>query len=466
MLISVSLDKYCVEYDLIASTTSTGIAVVSSTANTKESSRYRLELTAVPTALMWHTHLDDDVEDRFVIANSEFKFKEFNADSKQCRKTTLAPTFGINVSQANTMNNINNYLNCGAPTRLLPLPLPIHQKIPGVGTSASSKAAIHGIQRHYIYATSHRVIGIGSFPLTGNPEEVIGLVAHPNQISDISVTYDGKYIFTSGGSDLSVNMWTVNVQPLTNVVQHPSMEPFYNLLEEGSSTQGELYNNIVDYFYYCQIRSHGENVMDSRAITGKIPIGEISTLMRAIGYFPSEEEIVNMADEVRYKYFMINGQLTFDITLDDFIKLYINHRPLFPLNSNSIENAFNEIITYVKRAKDKKKQLNNIVINPHDRFRGTSMNQTTIDPLEVFAKTLDETALDDNGSLPWSDLCQLLGIEGETINSTDLLTCLTALMGETDAEILNSAANKIGDAVYVDHRVFAEDILGFENSNV
>ena len=32
--------------------------------------------------------------DRFIVANDEFKLKEYNIDSKLCRKTTIAPRFG------------------------------------------------------------------------------------------------------------------------------------------------------------------------------------------------------------------------------------------------------------------------------------------------------------------------------------------------------------------------------------
>ena len=58
---------------------------------------------------------------------------------------------------------------------------------------------------------------------------MIGLVAHPSKISDMAVTFDGKFVFTSGGADLSVNMWTVNVAPLITAKSNTSMDPFYAL---------------------------------------------------------------------------------------------------------------------------------------------------------------------------------------------------------------------------------------------
>ena len=64
-LVSVSEDKYTVEYDLYNSTTATGILTVGSgNAEVNMNSRNPLDLDAVPTAVMWHPHLEDDVEDR------------------------------------------------------------------------------------------------------------------------------------------------------------------------------------------------------------------------------------------------------------------------------------------------------------------------------------------------------------------------------------------------------------------
>ena len=37
----------------------------------------------------------------------------------------------------------------------------------------------------------------------------MGINAHPGQISAISVSHDGKYFFTAGGSDLSAYMFEI-----------------------------------------------------------------------------------------------------------------------------------------------------------------------------------------------------------------------------------------------------------------
>jgi hypothetical protein len=60
----------------------------------------------------------------------------------------------------------------------------------------------------------NKVIGIIKLPLDGNPNNTIGLVAHPEEITDMTSTTDGKNIFTCGGSDLSINWWQFDVENL------------------------------------------------------------------------------------------------------------------------------------------------------------------------------------------------------------------------------------------------------------
>ena len=198
---------------------------------------------------------------RFIIANDEFKIKEFNADSKQCRKTTLAPTFG------------------GPPNKLLTL-------------------RFNGSINHYAYTTAERIVGLGCLPLTGDPTQVMGLVAHPGKITSICVSNDGRFLFTAGGTDLTCGMFSIDYSVLGSKANEQSLASFLELLEGGAG--GELHRDIVDYFYLCQLRTQGENIMEDRAITGKIPVEEIASLVRAIGFYPTEEDIENMINEVSY----------------------------------------------------------------------------------------------------------------------------------------------------------------------
>ena len=113
------------------------------------------------------------------------------------------------------------------------------------------------------------------------------------------LSHDGAFLFTCGGTDLTASMWSISPETFAGPDETPdeALMPFLELLDGGPG--GELHNDIIDYFYLCQLRTQGENTMSSRAITGRIPLEEISSLARAIGFYPAEEEIENMCNEVQ-----------------------------------------------------------------------------------------------------------------------------------------------------------------------
>jgi hypothetical protein len=153
--------------------------------------------------------------------------------------------------------------------------------------------------------------------------------------------------------------------------------------------------------------------MEARDISGKIPIKEIPSLVRSVGFYPSEEEVTNMINEVRYKTFMVDGEMQESITINDFIKLYINHRPVLPLNNTQILDAFSAISSKVGEG--------------------------------------DQQVL-------WGALKKMLISEGESIATGDLEAYLTALVG-SDATQLEKR-NEAFDA-----QKFSDMILGFEDFN-
>lgn len=68
--------------------------------------------------------------------------------------------------------------------------------------------------KYLIYSTKKKVIGLIKMPLDGNPNKTMGLIAHPNEVVDICASKDGRYLFTCGGDDLTVNMWSIDVTPI------------------------------------------------------------------------------------------------------------------------------------------------------------------------------------------------------------------------------------------------------------
>jgi len=363
-LISIGEDRRCVEYDLVNSSISAGLKCTERPAS--------IEQVARPTALAWMPRVGEDTEDKFFIANEDFKIKEFNSESKQCRKTTLAPVFG------------------GPPCKLVPLPT--------TGTTED------GTQTgYYAYATPNKVVGIGALPLTGNPKCVMGLVAHPDVVSAMAISCCGQFMFTAGGPDLSTNMWDINTSKLP--IFAPTVNTigdFLDMLEGGQG--GDVHNDIIDFFYYSQLRSQGEDAIDDRRISGKVFVDELPQLVRAIGFYPSEEEISNMVNEVRYRHFMVDGLLDEEINIDDFIKLHLNHRPVVPLSLLSIQAAFEKIQASGK------------------------------------------------GDMNWASLKHVLTTEGEAFSEVELESCMASLIG---------ACRPDDEPVEVEG--FTNEILGFED---
>lgn len=68
------------------------------------------------------------------------------------------------------------------------------------------------------------------------------------------------------------------------------ISPFYCLIEDGK--EGWLMNEIKDMFYYAQILHQEENTTAPKVITDNMVVEEIPNLMRAIGYYPSNEEVI------------------------------------------------------------------------------------------------------------------------------------------------------------------------------
>ena len=69
----------------------------------------------------------------------------------------------------------------------------------------------------------------------------------------------------------------------------------------------------------------------------------ISEMMRALGYYPSVQEIENMNNEIKYSKYE-NGQYVKELDLSMFVKLFVNHRPAYSIVKNQIEEALNTIV--------------------------------------------------------------------------------------------------------------------------
>ena len=88
------------------------------------------------------------------------------------------------------------------------------------------------------------------------------------------------------------------------------------------------------------IRSKDEDTTKTRKLNGTVPLKELPMLMRAMGYYPTEMEVQNMKDEVQFSHYAETGQKADSVDLNTFIRLFVNHRPVYGIGKTDIEHAF------------------------------------------------------------------------------------------------------------------------------
>ncbi|NXH46951.1 CF251 protein, partial [Dicaeum eximium] len=305
-LLSLGEDRQLVEYDLNSSIKDHLVVT----------HRDRLEQAAVPLCLTWYPQLSN--ESFFITANNCYKMKLYNTMTKVCRKTLLGPTYGS--------------------------PLEKIQILPRT-SSADPK------QHYLVYITKDKV-GLQMLPVDGNPHKSSAFICHPDGAADFAISHDGRYIFTAGGQERTFMKWKVNLPALDAAafLGGEDLIPFYNLLDGGR--EGKFFRELEDYFYYVQLCSQGIETLETRQVSTHIPLEEISSVMRAIGFYPSEEEIEEMINEIKFSKYVDTGEEVTKINLDDFIKLYINHRPALGLSMKTIQRAF-QVLGYDNKKGDK-----------------------------------------------------------------------------------------------------------------
>jgi cilia- and flagella-associated protein 251 len=310
------------------------------------------------------------VTDVVMMATNEFKIKVHATDTtRQCLKTVLGPTFGG--------------------------PLCNIQVVPAQASSGSRTRVL-------VFSCHERVVGMIQLPLEGNPREAIALVAHPGEVASMCVSHDGKYLFTAGGRDCAVHQW--RLQPEAAVVPGGGkLSHFIDVIEGGPT--GAFMKEIIDYFFYAQIRAQGEETTAKRRIENTIPFGQVPSLMRALGFYLSNKDIDNMTFEVKTRFGSPNVAVP-DIQIDfeAFIRLYVNHRPVFGITKRNIEDAFAAIGADPVTGIVDRQQLFNILqergeaIHPYDIdmcLKGLLGDDVTLDMLEdkITAKAFAENLL-------------------------------------------------------------------------
>jgi cilia- and flagella-associated protein 251 len=63
-------------------------------------------------------------------------------------------------------------------------------------------------------------------------------------------------------------------------------------------------------------------------------------MMRSMGFYPTQKEIDNMQNEIRFSKYIDNYKETLsELDLDMFLKLFVNNRPVYGISKNHISNA-------------------------------------------------------------------------------------------------------------------------------
>jgi len=291
-LVSLGEDRMLVEYEVESSTIVHGVNIVA---------RTRVEQTALATAMVWDEHFG--TSDCMVLATDQYKFKFIQTDTLKCVKTVLSPTFG---------GPVNNMLH-----------------VPSFDGGQGNCLA---------YSTKQKVIGLVQFPLDGNPNKTMGIIAHAGEISSMVVSFDGRYIITAGCDDYCVNVWSAHPASLEKMrrLGGEGVEPFNAMIDGGK--QGEFYQEMIDYFYYAQIKAQGEDTTAPRKITGLVPMEQVPDLLRALGVYPSQWDIEDILNEIQAMGDEDNPKTA--INFEEFVKLYVNVRPVIGIGKEKIHDAF------------------------------------------------------------------------------------------------------------------------------
>ncbi|KAI8903281.1 quinon protein alcohol dehydrogenase-like superfamily, partial [Gorgonomyces haynaldii] len=297
-LFSVSQDRHVAEYDLSASDTKRGIAVMSIR---------RIEQIYRPMAAFLSEKQHQVHPEEFITCvNNGYKIRSYAAQTRLCRKTVLGPTFG------NLVNQIDIYQG-------------------------------QGEQQFACFSTQQNYIGLLKFPSDGNPYNCTGVLAHPREVSNLISCKKGPYLISCGGSDSSMHMWYVNQQSLEAQISlfGDRMEAFLNMLDpSGEQEQSPIYQEFEDYFYYAQLKHQGEDRFDERLVQDTVPLTSVPSIMQAMGFYGSSQEMDDMINEVKYSRFAQGqGEEVESISFPDLIKLYLNHRPFGHVQKEELETA-------------------------------------------------------------------------------------------------------------------------------
>ena len=131
-------------------------------------------------------------------------------------------------------------------------------------------------------------------------------------------------------------------------------------------------------------------------------------MLRSLGFYPSQREVDEVMQEARLVAAAANRETTDSITFDEFLVMYVNHRPIFGVSKEQIADAFAAL-----------------------------------------------SVEGSGGYLSRDSLLRALASHDESLAGEDLSQCLRMLVGTDDPTVAIPE--------HIDAKAFAEQLLGFQD---
>ncbi|KAF6250825.1 quinon protein alcohol dehydrogenase-like superfamily [Scenedesmus sp. NREL 46B-D3] len=203
-----------------------------------------------------------------LVADDAFKVKAYNPDAKAASATHLGPTFGGPISKL----------------------LPFRSVTDGGAWLA--------------YSTAEQLVGLIAWPLDGDPQHSMGVIAHPGDVRGLALSFDGRKLLTLGEHGI-INVWDVNTAALG---PQPSRQASFGSSSAAAAQSrwshllGDpaLLEELRDCFCYAQLLAQPQDTAGAYDITGRVPISLLPDLMRAAGYYPSNADIDRLMAHVAF----------------------------------------------------------------------------------------------------------------------------------------------------------------------
>ncbi|CAG7729896.1 unnamed protein product [Allacma fusca] len=299
-LFSLSADRRIIEYDIPNSSLSGGLKALTVT---------RIEQFSIPRAMTLAEPFPN-CKPHIIIANNNYKLSVYDPDDRLIRRTCQAPVYGTPV---NKMMSIK----------------PDGRK--------------QGARVFTIFVCGNK-LGLAKPPIDGNPYKYMALLSHPTGVKSTAASFDHKCVFSIGNSETVCIQWRTNVPAIERgtVSGGSGLKPFLKMLDRDMPEGKSLVTECQNCFYMLMLQkiSSTKELLTSEL---RILVKEIPAVIRFCGYFPTEYEIDLMIEEAEFLGVLDHGERNDEITFDDFVKLFANHRRFPQFTKAMYANAFRKV---------------------------------------------------------------------------------------------------------------------------